>query len=148
MRNRWLPILTAALLVAAAPDDGKGKADREKLQGDWKTESFLLNGAPLPKEKQFPDRLLTFKDETFSEVRGGKVAVRGTFTLDPSKSPKWLDATFLEGGPKGETVRGIYELNGDTLRVCVGTPETDRPTVFESKPDSGLRLIVYKRKMP
>jgi uncharacterized protein (TIGR03067 family) len=89
---------------------------------------------------------MTIKGDTFSESRGGKVAVRGTIKLDPTKCPKWLDATFTQGGPTGETVQGIYQLDGDALKVCVGTPETERPAQFESKSGTKLRLIVYERK--
>jgi uncharacterized protein (TIGR03067 family) len=141
----FLPLCAVLFFAAAAPDDAT-KADLDRWQGDWTTKSFVLDGGPLPKEKQFPDRLMTIKDDKFSEVRGGKVAVRGTIALDASKSPKHLDATFLEGGPKGETIRGIYEIDGDTLRVCIGTPETERPTKFESTKGSHLRLIDYERK--
>jgi uncharacterized protein (TIGR03067 family) len=136
------------LFAAPAPALDPARQDLDILQGDWKTKSFLLGGGPLPKEKQFPDRLMTIKGDAFSEFRGGKVAVRGTLKLDSSKSPKWIDATFTEGGPTGETVRGIYELAGDGLKVCVGTPETERPTKFESAPGTKLRLIVYERKKP
>jgi uncharacterized protein (TIGR03067 family) len=134
--------MTAVLFLAGAA----GVGDRETLQGDWTTSAFFRDGGPLPAEKQYPDRLLTFKGDEWYEVRDGKVAVRGTFKLDPSKSPKWLDATFLEGGPGRETVKGIYALDGDVLTVCIGTPETPRPAKFESTPDSGLRLIVYQRQ--
>ena len=146
MKRTGFAILIAMLFTAAAPQGESGDKDLDRLQGDWTTKSFLLDGGPLPKEKQFPDRLMTIKDDTFSEFRGGKVAVRGTIKLDPTKSPKWLDATFTQGGPTGETVRGIYQLDGDTLKVCVGTPETERPAKFESKSGTKMRLIVYERK--
>ncbi|MDR3633424.1 MAG: TIGR03067 domain-containing protein [Isosphaeraceae bacterium] len=149
MRQRGtLVVMAVVLLAGAAPEREAEQSDLEKLQGDWKTKSFLLGGGPLPKEKQFPDRLMTIKGDSFSEFRGGKVAVRGTLKLDSSTSPKHLNATFTQGGPTGETVRGIYELDGDTLKVCVGTPDTERPAKFESLSGTKLRLIVYERKRP
>lgn len=143
-----LIVMAIALLVAAAPERETGRNDLEKLQGDWTTKSFLLGGGPLPKEKQFPDRVMTIMGAEFSEVRNGKVAVRGDLKIDSSKEPKWLDATFTQGGPTGETIHGIYQLDGDTLKVCIGTPEDERPTKFESKTGTKLRLIVYERKRP
>jgi uncharacterized protein (TIGR03067 family) len=146
MNVRIFAILGAAMLTAAAPAGDKDAGDLDKLQGDWVTKSFVMDGGPLPKEKQFPDRLMTIKGDAFSEFRNGKVAVRGTIKVDTSKTPKWLDATFKEGGPVGETIEGIYELDGDSLKVCIGTPETDRPTKFGSTTGSKLRLIQYERK--
>lgn len=136
------------LLAAAAPEGDSSQSDLAKLEGDWTTKSFLLGGGPLPKEKQYPDRVMTIKGNEFSEVRGGKVAVRGTIKIDSSKDPKWLDATFTQGGPTGETIHGIYQLDGDTLKVCIGTPEDERPTKFESKTGTKMRLIFYERKRP
>ena len=147
-RHGFAIIMAALFFIAAAPKEEKGPSDLDRLQGHWLTKSFLIDGGPLPEAKQYPDRVMTIKDGTFSEFRGGKVAVRGTIKLDPTKSPKWLDATFTEGGPTGETVLGIYQLDGDTLKVCVSTPETERPAKFASTSGTKLRLIVYERKQP
>src|SRR4051812_30861412 len=98
MRRHGMLVVVTASLIAAAPGSEPAQGDLDKLQGDWKTKSFLIDGGPLPTEKQVPDRLMTIKEDSFSESRGGKVAVRGTLKLDASKSPKWLDATFTEGG--------------------------------------------------
>jgi hypothetical protein len=41
---------------------------------------------------------------------------------------------------------GIYELEGDKLRICFAKPGAkERPTRIETKPDSGQSLTVYKR---
>ena len=37
--------------------------------------------------------------------------------LDPSKKPKAIDITQLSG--KGETIPGIYSIDGDTLKICM-----------------------------
>jgi hypothetical protein len=45
--------------------------------------------------------------------------------------------------PKG--VKGIYEIDGDTLRICVAKKGKERPKTFESKEGSGHVLTVMKR---
>jgi uncharacterized protein (TIGR03067 family) len=141
--------LGGCLVFAAVALAGPGDPAEPGLQGDWTTKSFLLGGGPLPQKKQFPDRLMTIKGETFSERRAGKIAVRGTLKIDATKTPKWMDATFLEGGPGlNETVLGIYKLDGDTLTVCCGAVDDPRPSAFESKTGTSLRLIEYKRYKP
>jgi uncharacterized protein (TIGR03067 family) len=67
--------------------------------------------------------------------------------IDPSKKPKHSDATFTEGELTAKTL-GIYEVDGDNMKICYGLPGKDRPTEFSSKPGSGQVLIVYKRDKP
>ena len=44
---------------------------------------------------------------------------------------------------------GIYELEGDTFKVCFAAPgKADRPTEFKSAAGSGHRLLVLKRETP
>jgi uncharacterized protein (TIGR03067 family) len=72
--------------------------------------------------------------------------VVSTFQLDPSKSPKEVDFTFTEGPQKGQTVRGIYEVDGATFRICRGLrAEVERPGEFAAPGESGLILVSYKR---
>ena len=149
MLGRGLSVLGGCVILTAVAFAGSVDAPEPGLEGDWTTKSFLRGGAELPKEKQFPDRLMTIKGDTFSEKRAGKVAVRGTLKIDPTKNPKWMDATFLEGGPGlNETVLGIYRLEGDKLTVSCGKVGDPRPTAFESKTGTSLRLIEYKRQKP
>jgi hypothetical protein len=46
------------------------------------------------------------------------VVEAATQKLDPSKSPKTLDAKVTDGPNKGAVILGIYEISGDTLKVC------------------------------
>ncbi len=41
---------------------------------------------------------------------------------------------------------GICALTGETLKVCLGLRGKERPTEFESKPDSGRILFVFQRE--
>ena len=39
---------------------------------------------------------------------------------------------------------GFYELDGDTLKICIGSPEApDRPAEFKSKEE--VKVFTFKR---
>src|SRR5207253_6260991 len=78
--------------------------------------------------------------------REGKTIIKGNFKIDPTKKPKQSEATYTEGELKGKTVLGIYEVDGDNMRICSALPGKDRPTEFSSKEGSGHALITYKRE--
>ena len=73
---------------------------------------------------------------------------KGTFSIDPKKTPKTIDLTFTEGPPKGTVLKGIYELDDSTYKLCVGPPDGDRPRVFDSKAKDGGILQVLKKVKP
>jgi len=62
-----------------------------------------------------------------------------TFTLDSSKSPRWIDVT--------PEARGIYELSGDTLKIRF-MKRGDRPTIFDGATKQSEVLLVLKRAKP
>jgi uncharacterized protein (TIGR03067 family) len=106
-------------------------------------------------EKDKPESKLVIKDGkvTSDAKEAPKDGAQLSKVLDPSKKPKQITVPNFEGGDpkKGVTLIGIYEVDGDELRVCVGAVETanlkerekERPTTFDSK--EGM-LLVYKRE--
>jgi uncharacterized protein (TIGR03067 family) len=75
---------------------------------------------------------LTFADDALLAA-GEQGNVTATYTVDPTQQPKTLDAN--------RTVRvtplhfaGIYELDGDRLRFCLGGPGEERPSTFRKTP--------------
>jgi uncharacterized protein (TIGR03067 family) len=122
-------IFLGAPLIAG--DDAAAKA-RKELQGDWQIISIVADGKPVELEDDAKLNIVTFS--------GDKIK----FKLDPAKDPKHFDLTQFRDFQEIE-VKGIYKLEGDTLKICVDTTLKDRPTAFESKKGSGWRLNIYKR---
>ncbi len=124
--------------------DGKADVEKElkKFQGSWTFESVEAGGKLVA--AQFEGMTVTFTGGKYTVKKGDEVVQVATQKLDPSKSPKTLDVTVAEGPNKGTVMLGIYEINGDTLKVCFDPEGTKRPTQFKSASGSQI-LIVHKR---
>lgn len=99
--------------------DAVAKALKE-LQGEWLTVEAEENKNELEKSiVRRQNRRVTVKGSswTMERVVNDKIGVyKGKFDIDPKK--KSFD--WIGKGPMGNAVEwiGIYELNGDTLKVC------------------------------
>jgi uncharacterized protein (TIGR03067 family) len=139
--TKLVVILAVGLLFGA--DDKKADAtkDQEKLQGDWTLQSGERDGEAFP-EDLVKSLKRNFTGDKYVITRDGETLAKSTFTLDASQKPKTIDAK-LEGIDK--PVLGIYELEGDTLKVCNAGPGETRPKEFATKAESGLTLTVWKK---
>jgi len=145
------PILAAFLLglvctLPAVAEDAVQK-DQKQLQGTW-----LVTGAE--KDGQAFDRIkggkLTVKDSNFTIVTAGGVELKGDLRLDPAKKPRQLDLAHQEGLLRDKTWEGIYDLDGDDLKLCYAEADSGkpRPSEFKTEPDSRLLLVIMKREKP
>jgi uncharacterized protein (TIGR03067 family) len=78
-------------------------------------------------------------------VTVGEKADKGTVKRNSAAKPKELDITGSEGPNKGKSILAIYELDGDTLRVCYDLGGKNRPTDFTTKEGTLRFLVTYKR---
>jgi len=69
----------------------------------------------------------------------------GLVEIDGSRTPKHFTLRFTEGPEKGNANPGIYEIEGDTWRLCLNTRGGARPKAFATTPGSGLALETLRR---
>jgi uncharacterized protein (TIGR03067 family) len=125
------------------------KTDQDLIQGKWVFVSLTVGGK-MGWNDEAPPKSLTFTRDTTAFVAangGGKeVTFHSRFKLDQSRTPKQVDFTALDGEGKGETTACVYELQGDTLKLCQPRrPGGDRPTTLESREGSTDLAWVLKR---
>ena len=120
----------------AESDRSSARADLKALQGTWERVAMELEGKPAP------DILITGWSSTYKDG----VYRHGIVTLDPDRTPKATNTWDLEGPFADQTVPGIYELNGDTVKFCFARPGQKRPTEFTTKRGTGFVYFEYKRK--
>jgi RNA polymerase sigma-70 factor (ECF subfamily) len=133
---------SAAAEDAKKDKDGDKKTDKEKLQGAWVPVAVVTEGKKRS-EQEIKDKnfeMVFSGDKVTVPVKGDKQEV--TYKLDPSKKPKHIDWQM----PGDKVAKGIYLLEGDTLKVCVSEDGEERPTEFESKEGSKIVLMELKKK--
>ena len=126
-----------ALVLIGAAAARCESPDEQPLHGKWIVESFRYNGNPIDRLKE---AVREFYDGKYSLTPKSGEGIEGTVKLDVTQTPKAIDLDV-----NGRIIKGIYELHGDTLRMCYNLSSDERPTEFESKPDSGLIVIIHRR---
>jgi len=139
-------LMLAALglcLGAGRPQDPASAKDLEGLQGTWKLVSATQDGKVLSDDK-VKKTTIVFKHDAFHFPESAEYATSrsGTIKIDATKQPKHMDAI----SSKGEVMLGIYQLNGDSYRVCFAPAAKPRHRKFVSNPGSGYILQVWERK--
>ena len=127
---------------ASAATSDLAKQDLDKLQGVWRIESSMWNGAeepPIAKKIK-----ILFKDDKFIQVDIDGNRLTHTIKLMPGQNPKALDFWDKDGSPASP---GIYSLESDVFKWCsAGGNNRVRPTSFASTPGSKQSLMVLRRE--
>jgi uncharacterized protein (TIGR03067 family) len=140
-----LALVVAGFLIPGdAPKDDPVKQELDKLQGAWVIVANTQEGKETPETLRASKRY-TIKGDHYSVAFKGaeKPMLEFRIKLDPSSKPKTIDLI----GIKTDAVflRGIYELDGDTLRLCFPVGDADRPKELKSEAGSRSGIITYKR---
>ena len=130
-------------VVAATAWCQDAAREKTKLEGKWMLVSAEVAGEKLP-EAVVKSISLTLKGDEYT-VKVGEAVDKGTVRLDAAAKPKTMDITGTDGPNKGKTLLAIYELDGDTLRVCYDLAGKKRPTAFETSKERPFFLAVYQR---
>lgn len=141
-----LPFLLLILAFAAGaegPNEDAAAKDLKRMEGDWVVVSMEVDGLKVPDEDAMAF-FRTVKGDSYTVSRYRKVAGKGTIRLDATKKPRAIDAR--PAGAEGKSLLGIYQFDGNKLKLCFARPGADRPTEFVSKEGSGHNLTIWQRE--
>ncbi len=139
-------LLGWALVVAADGGTGTARAD-DPIAGIWILTNAVIDGTDRPPPSS---------ERVVYHFKAGKVLIRtrtneqsGTYEIFPGRRPPAIDLALGTGADKGKRAKGLYELNGDELKICMPKDkDAERPREVASKKESGTVLLVLKRDKP
>lgn len=137
MLKRTAGLLSIGFVVLFA--GSVSAADKDKFQGKWKAEKAVRNGEQAPAEELAKMRI-EFKGDLAIPYEDDKAEDEAEYTLDETKKPKAID---IKPKGKDKMIEGIYEIDGDTLKIAFG--RKSRPEKFESAAGSDVMYILLKR---
>jgi len=150
-----IAIVVFVAWIGHAQDAGKNREEAVKkelalLKGKWEMVGREVLGKKATKEDlEIVKGILVIEGEkkTGWPVDMGKKGEvqEATIKLDPTAKPKTVDKTVTKGRGNGETFLGIYQLDGDQLKICIAWESKERPTEFAGKEDGKAILVIYKR---
>jgi uncharacterized protein (TIGR03067 family) len=132
-----------------------------KLEGTWEIVEGAWDGQPIPQERTRNNRVV-IRNEMLQWKRinpdGEKEedefhvllnVQQRPFAIDLKEMPRWAiekgQTTPLVYELQEQTTLGIYDLEGDTLRICLSLPQArHRPTSFTT--EKGSRDFSYSLK--
>jgi uncharacterized protein (TIGR03067 family) len=74
-----------------------------------------------------------------------------TYEADAGGYPMAIDLTPDRGPARGKALKGIYELDGNALKICYVSPATEEPEKAERPKEMGAKgtvTVVFARMVP
>jgi RNA polymerase sigma factor (sigma-70 family) len=123
--------------AAGAPKQAGKAAEEDKLQGSWVgVAAFRVEGEELPAEQAKAMRLVISGAKATFRLKGDER--RGAFRAYQAGGQRVLDLT----AEKGPRLLALYEVNGNTLRLCYGDYNATPPASFDSR---GFLVVTLRR---
>ena len=108
------------------------------MEGTWAFRSLQMDGQAVPAAMLTNSHLLLDGDRF--RMESPEATYEGIFTIDVEPSPHRIDIDFVDGPEAGNRCEGIFELEGDQFRLCLGLVGSTRPEGFATAPGSGHAL--------
>jgi uncharacterized protein (TIGR03067 family) len=136
----WMLVVAISPIAAVAAGESATTALKE-FQGEWKALDGNVNGTDIA-SGVLQDLKWQFKDRT---IIAGRQSVASSFKIDPTKEPKEIDITDIDGEAKGKPYLGIYMFEWGRLIIFFAAPGTSRPKDFNTEPGENLSRFTLEK---
>ena len=115
--KKVLPLFAILLVVPLLGSDSPKEYDdatvNGTIEGTWRETGFEITGQKM---KVNFEVVKTYRSGTFTIVSPGPSV--GSYRIDYSRNPPELDWMPTSGVHKGKTIKWIYQIDGDTLKIA------------------------------
>ena len=132
-------LLGVALILSAPAPKEIPKKESPKIEGEW-----LIQSAEGGEGKKIENVKFQFVDGKVLVFEGKRdKPEEAKFTVDYTKKPCEINIDPSRGNLKEEQVLGIFEIDGDTLKLCFPKGGGERPKEF--KGEGKNVFVTFKR---
>jgi uncharacterized protein (TIGR03067 family) len=117
--------------------DEAARRELERLEGTWVAVGIEHDGGQDP---AVGAAKWVIRNGRYGVYLDGQKRETWTLKLNPTRSPKTVEARLVID-QTGQRLAGIYELDGDTLKVCYDLTGRDFPAEFSAP--KGARRVNY-----
>ena len=158
IKTRLLVVALAMALVQAAsavPPDApttedsgelsQSEAELVRYAGTWRVVSIEANGETNSDD----NRTILVENRpngSWALTVDGREIASGTNKLDQLAVPKEIDIEITAGDGSGTILRGIYDIDDDSRRLCFRGGNGWRPREFSATAGSDSVLVVFERQ--
>jgi uncharacterized protein (TIGR03067 family) len=114
-----------------------------ELEGTWEFVDLEVDGNKVPDAALANSRMLIDGDRF--RMESPEADYEGIFTIDVEEVPHRIDIEFVEGPEAGNWSYGIFEVDGDHFKICLGLTGASRPGGFKTSRGSGHALENLRR---
>lgn len=141
-----LLVLQPAAQPAPPAADPAMEKELQALSGTWKFTKLEAGGQPSPPQLlEKLEFIITPETLTFTD---GSTKEATRYRLSLAEKPRKIDIIAVQKQPDGSSkdvvAPGVYELNGDVLKICF-VKEGNRPVAFATKAGEAAVLMELKR---
>ena len=134
----------------AQTTEGSGEVNQSeaalaRYAGTWRVVSIEANGETNTDD----NRTILVEnrpDGSWKLLVDGREIASGTNKLDPLAVPKEIDIEITAGDGSGTILRGIYDIDQNSRRLCFRGGNGWRPREFSAAAGSDSVLVVFERQ--